>query len=129
MGFLARVFLKILFFPLTRIIIAIFAIALVAGLESAGLQKISEANGLKGQAWYIVLSGVITIVTVCLVYAGYVRLFERRRAVELSKKNAIREFSTGAAIGFGLFTATIACLWLGRFYHVEGVGAYLRLPR
>jgi membrane protease YdiL (CAAX protease family) len=122
MRFLGRVFLKILFFPLTRIFIAIFAIALVFGLESSGLQVIGEASGQRRQAWYIVLSGAIQIVSVCLVYAGYVWLFERRRAVELSKKNALREFATGAAIGFGLFTATIACLWLGRYYRVEGIG-------
>ena len=85
MSLLKRVFLKILFFPLTRIFLAVFAIALVFGLELAAQQKIGEAYGLKGQAWYIVLSSTITIVSVCLVYAGYVRLFERRPTVELSK--------------------------------------------
>ena len=74
------------------------------------------------QAWYIILSGTITIVSVCLVYAGYVWLFERRNTVELSRKHALGEFATGAAIGFGLFTATIACLWAGGFYRVQGIG-------
>ncbi len=122
MSLLARIFRKILFFPLTRIFIGVFAVGLVAVLEMAGLQKIGEAYGLSRQAWYAVLSGTITIVSACLVYAGYVWLFERRPTVELSKKHALREFATGAAIGFGLFTATITCLWLGGFYHVEGFG-------
>jgi uncharacterized protein len=122
MGFLAKIFLKILLFPLTRIFIAIFAIVLVFVLESMARQKIGEAYGLTKEAWYAVLSGTITIVSACLVYAGYVWLFERRRVVELSKKYAVREFAMGAAIGFGLFTATIACLWAGGFYHVKGFG-------
>ncbi len=122
MSFVARIFLKILFFPLTRILLAVFAIALVFGLELAAQQKIGEAYVLKGQAWYVVLSSTIMIVSVCLVYAGYVRLFERRPTVELSKKNALREFSKGAAIGFGLFAATIACLWVGGYYRVQGIG-------
>jgi CAAX protease family protein len=122
MGFLARIFLKILFFPLTRIVIATFAIVLVAVLETVAQQKIGEAYGLTGQAWYVVLSSLIAIASVCLVYVGYVQVFERRKAVELSKKNALREFATGAAIGFGLFSATIACLWVGGYYSVLGIG-------
>jgi uncharacterized protein len=40
----------------------------------------------------------------------------------LSRKWALREFAVGAAIGFGLITATIACLWLGGYYRIEGLG-------
>jgi membrane protease YdiL (CAAX protease family) len=122
MKFLARVLLKILFFPLTRIFIAIFAIALVFAPLLLAKQIIGDSFGLTGQAWYVSITSTITIVAVCLVYAGYVRLFERRATVELSRKNALREFAIGAAIGSGLFTATIACLWLGGYYHVEGFG-------
>ncbi len=125
MSFLARIFLRILFFPLTRIIIAVFAIALVAFRESVAARTIGEAYGLTRQAWYVVLSTLIIIVSGILVYAGYVRLFERRPIMELSKKNALREFATGAAIGFGLFTATVACLWVGGYYRVQGIG---RIP-
>ena len=125
MTFLARVFLKILFFPLTRILIAMIAIVLSVVLEGKAREMIGQSFGLRNQAWFVVLADVAMIVTVWLVYVGYVRLFERRAAVELSTKNAPREFALGAAIGFGLFTATIACLWLGGFYQVEGLG---RIP-
>ena len=69
--------------------------------------------------------GAIVITTVCLVYRGYVRLLEHRPTMELCRKRALREFAVGSAIGFGLITATIGCLWLGGYYRVEGLG---RLP-
>jgi CAAX protease family protein len=122
MGILKRVFLKVLYFPLTRIIIAIVAILCVVAVESVLTQSIGDTYGLARQIWFRVLSGAVVIVSVCLVYAGYVRVFERRKTVELSRERAIREFAAGSAIGFGLFAATIGCLWLGGFYRVQEFG-------
>ena len=51
------------------------------------------------------------------------RLLERRKAVELSGNGAGLEFAAGSALGFGLFAATVACLWLGGYYRVEGIGS------
>jgi membrane protease YdiL (CAAX protease family) len=122
MSTLKRVFLKVLYFPLTRIIIAIVAILCVTALESVLTQYVGETYGLARQIWFRVLSGAFVIVSVCLVYVGYVRVFERRKTMELSRERAIREFAAGSAIGFVLFAGTIGCLWLGGFYRVEGIG-------
>jgi uncharacterized protein len=122
MSFLARVLLKILFFPLTRILIAGIALVLSVALEGAALRRLGESFGLRNQAWFVIVSSAIMIATAYLVYVGYVRLFERRAAVELSRKRALPEFAIGAAIGFALITATIVCLWLGGFYRVQGIG-------
>src|SRR5262249_34265693 len=98
------------------------AVVCVVVLGSVLTQRIGDAYGLARQTWFRILSGATVIVLVCLVYAGYVRIFERRRTVELSRKRAVREFAVGSAIGFGLFAITIGCLWVGGFYRVEGVG-------
>jgi uncharacterized protein len=125
MSVVARVARKILFFPLTRIIIAIVAVVCAFVLEAALFQQLGQRYGIRGQAWYAYLSGAVMIATVCLVYCGYVRIFERRAVTELAPGPALREFGMGAAIGFGLLSATIGCLWLAGCYHVEGVG---RIP-
>ena len=70
---------KILFFPLTRMFIAIIAIVSVVVLESMLLPTNRRGVRVSGQTAFRVLSGAIVIVSVCLVYAGYVRIFERRR--------------------------------------------------
>jgi membrane protease YdiL (CAAX protease family) len=122
MGTLKKIFLKVLYFPLTRMIIAIVAILCVVVLEGMLTQSIGSTFGLAQQIWFRVLSGAVLIVSICLVYAGYVRVFERRKTVELSSERAIREFASGSAIGFALFAATAGCLWLGGFYQVQGIG-------
>ena len=122
MSTLKRVFLKVLYFPLTRIIIAIVAILCVVALESILAQNIGDAYGLSRRIWFRVLAGAVVIVSVCLVYGGYVRVFERRKTVELSKERALREFAAGSALGFALFAATIGCLWIAGYYRVQGIG-------
>jgi uncharacterized protein len=124
MGIVKKIFLKVLYFPLTRIIISIVAILCVVILESVLAQSIGDSSGLARQIWFRVCSGAVVIVSVCLVYAAYVRVFERRKTVELSRERAIREFALGSAIGFALFAATIGCLWLGGFYRVQGIGYF-----
>ena len=123
MSFLARVIWKILTFPLTRIIIAIIAIALVYAPEVILAERIREKFELGDDTGYRIVWGAINIVSICLVYVGYVRLLERRKAVELSGNGALLEFAAGSALGVALITATIACLWLGGYYRVEGIGS------
>ena len=86
------------------------------------MQSIGDLCGVTHKTWFVLLAGVTTVLTVCLVYVGYVRLFERRKTVELSHQRAFREFAAGAGIGAGLISLTTACLWLGGFYHVVGIG-------
>ncbi len=125
MKFLANLVRKILFFPLTRMIIAILMIAIPYGLEFSLGHELGVKYGWRGQPWFELVWGVIMIVTALAIYRVYVWIFERRALTELAIGPAWREFAVGAAIGFGLFTATIACLWILGNYRVEGLG---RIP-
>jgi uncharacterized protein len=124
MSTLARVARKILFFPLTRMIIAIVAIVSAYVLEAMLVQRVGPRFGLSTQPWFIALYGAAMIASVCVIYCGYVGIFERRAAAELAPGPALREFGLGAAIGFGLLSATIGCLWLVGCYRVEGIGNF-----
>ena len=122
MALLTRWFWNVLYFPFTRMVIAIFAILATVVLNSMIGEWIGKSYGFWGQPWYTVLRGAIVITTVCLVYRGYVRLLEQRATMELCRKGAMGEFAVGSAMGFGLISATIACLWFGGYYRVEGWG-------
>jgi uncharacterized protein len=122
MNFLKRLFLKVLFFPLTRMIIAIVAIVVVLVFEGVLQQWIGRSYGVNRTIWFRVMSGTIVIASTCLIYCGYVRLFERRPTVELSRERSLREFASGSAVGFGVIAMTIASLWLGGYYRVQGIG-------
>ena len=75
---LATLMRKVIFFPLTRMVIALIAIISAVVLESAGLQTLYTSYGLRDQAWFAILAGAVVVGTVCAIYCGYVRLFERR---------------------------------------------------
>ncbi len=122
MASLATIVRKVLFFPLTRMLVAIIAIVSAVALEQAVLQWMYTSYGLRDQAWFVILSGATQVGTVWAIYCGYVRLFERRAATELAIGPAPRELAIGAAMGFGLITTTIAFLALGGWYRVDGPG-------
>jgi hypothetical protein len=58
------------------------------------------------------------------VYAGLVRLIERRRVTELSPDGAAAELALGVAVGGALFSTVVGALWLLGLYRVTGVGAW-----
>jgi len=115
---------KILYFPLTRMIIAIVMVVTVLVSESIAFQRLGNAFGWRDQPWFVICSRSVVIASVCLIYVVYVRLLEKRRAVELSARGAARDLAAGASLGGGLFAATVVCLWLGGWYRLEGIGGW-----
>jgi uncharacterized protein len=122
MNVLARIARAILFFPLTRMIIAILMIVISVVAETSLERLIGTNFGWNEQPWYELVWSGIMIATAVAVYCLYVRIFERRAVTELTIRPAAREFAVGAVIGFGLFSATIGCLWILGCYRVEGLG-------
>ncbi len=55
------------------------------------------------------------------VYAGFVRVIERRRLSELALPGMGRELGIGLAIGAGLYTASVLVLILSGVYRIEGM--------
>jgi membrane protease YdiL (CAAX protease family) len=70
--------------------------------------------------WASVILGVLVV---HFVYVGYVRLVERRPADELALTGAAAELGLGALIGAGVMVLSVAVLWLGGFYVVDGMGS------
>lgn len=115
----------VLQFPLTRLLLASAALVLWA----TALQRGGRALRIEpGSALSAALGGVLIAGTFA-VYAAYVRLVERRPAVELGAAGALREGAAGALVGAALFAATMLVLWpLGawRLVGIAGPGVPLR---
>lgn len=124
MAFLARVLRAIIFFPLTRIIIAIVAIVVTLMLEGLAFQMIGGRTGWAHQPWFTVATGAVWASSACFAYAGYVRVFERRPVMEFCRRGAARELAFGAAMGFCLISLAIGALWLAGLYRVESIGRF-----
>ena len=110
--------MRILRFPLTRILLALTFIILPSVLLSTIVHKFLP---LLSKTLPITLVG-ITMALLC--YYAFVRLIERRTVSELGLKGAWKELACGLAVGALLFSITIAILFALGVYQVEGTNAW-----
>jgi membrane protease YdiL (CAAX protease family) len=102
--------MRFLRFPLTRIVLAIFATALSVGLAMSLAS--SMVNAAEGSPWPHLLGAGAALAA----YVAYVRLIERREVSELSRVRALPELGTGLLIGALMVVVVIGML--------AGLGAY-----
>ncbi|MDO8943913.1 MAG: CPBP family intramembrane metalloprotease [Desulfobacterales bacterium] len=113
--------LRILRFPLIRI-------PLLGGLLFLGM---GVSNGFRATYADTPLTAfaliVLMVILALTVYAGFVRLIERRPVSELSFPGMGRELGAGLLVGFGLFTACILILMLLGVYRVDDINPWTYL--
>ncbi|HEX5122260.1 MAG TPA: type II CAAX endopeptidase family protein [Rhodanobacteraceae bacterium] len=95
-------------FPLTRIVLAIVAIAVVIGL----IQTAVKAAGIATHSAAGVIGALLIIVATLATYVAFVRIVEKRRVTELGGAGAARELGAGFVLGLALFSLTMFVLWL-----------------
>lgn len=105
---------RVLQFPLTRIVVALGAIAayfvaVLLAVKALGLD--SKRAGIQ----LVLAAGVY------LIYFGFVRLVERRSVTELSRDGAARGLGGGFALGAAMFSLVILILWTSGVYGVTDV--------
>jgi membrane protease YdiL (CAAX protease family) len=105
-------------FPLTRILLASIAVLLWGGALQAG----AKALRTRPESPLGVSLGLLMMVGVLAVYAGYVRLIERRAVIELGAAGAPLEFAAGALVGAALFCSTMLLLWMLGAWRLTGTG-------
>ncbi|HKE47432.1 MAG TPA: type II CAAX endopeptidase family protein [Rhodanobacteraceae bacterium] len=94
-------------FPLTRIVLAALALAVVIGVIQVG----AKALGIQPRtAGGLVIACLIMLATLATYYA-FVHAIERRRVVELGTQRAAPEFASGFLVGMFLFALTMLVLW------------------
>src|SRR5690349_24557298 len=113
--------IKILQFPVVRIVVAILfvGVGLIVGQTVLNLLRSSFAITDTGLA--NVIACVLITPATDFAYWLYVRFVEKREMTELGGAKAVQEFGLGALVGLGLFSLVIAILWLLGFYRVTGL--------
>ena len=101
-------------FPLTRMVVAIFMIALAGGLT------LTYADRMADRWAQVMWPEFLAATAVLLAYGLYVRAFERRTVTELARANALPELGTGLLAGAALVTCTIALLMAAGGYRITG---------
>lgn len=96
-----------------------FALLLLVMVVTAPLNEAAGANPLTA-----LVVGVSTSLLALGCYVVLVRWLEERRPAELAPAEAAPGLGRGAALGFGLFTATILTIAIFGGYRVEGWGSF-----
>jgi CAAX protease family protein len=102
-GVLMKLFLQLL---------TVAVVAFVGGQVTAAVE---------GEPWLMLAAGVVTAVLAILVYAGMVRLTEKRRPVmEVAGRSAAGGLGLGTLIGVAIFGAVILNIGFLGYYRVHG---------
>lgn len=97
-------------FPLTRIVLAVFVMALSVGLV------MSLASAIPGSVWDELLGAGAALAS----YGLYMRFAEKRRVSELSPVKALPELGVGLLVGALMVTAVVGLLAALGVYQVTG---------
>jgi len=113
-----RLGVRVVRFPLTRIILALLLIAVVLIAVGSALGALGEWGS---PAMRRLVGTVVAVLATHLAYGGYVRVVERRPVSELSAAGAPAELGLGALIGTGVMIGSVLLLWLAGMYTVDAV--------
>ena len=112
---------RIIQFGLTRILLAVLAIAAAALLVQLVVGGLLEALGLGPTGEFTLQIVIPLVIAVHFTYIGFVRLVERRPADELAGRGAVRETGAGVAVGAGLQTACVGAVAALGYFQVAGL--------
>ena len=113
---------RVLQFPLTRILVAAIPLLVVMAATELAIVSLGLPPGLMASSAIALAGGLVSV----FVYAGYVRLIERRPLVELSSGGVPGELGYGVGIGIGLFIVVAGALVLigvGQIERGDGLAA------
>ena len=109
------VWLRILQFPLTRLIVLGGIVFCLMAWSEARIDDFKDTPLLS------VAVAIVLALVVMAIYIAWGRLIERREVSELSLPGAGREWAIGGLIGIVLYTGCVLLLALYGMYHSEGL--------
>lgn len=113
--------LRILQFPLTRLVVLGTIIFFTMGTNNGFMERLKPTPALS----IVVTLGMILFGMA--VYLAWGRFIERREVTELAVAGSGREWAVGALIGAGLYAASAVVLMILGMYHIEGVNPWTYL--
>jgi len=118
------IFFKIINFPVLQIIIAVVLVnVLTFILESLAKLTLSTLN-INNNFITSSLIFVVRMLSVYFIYLYFVKIFEKRKADEISlDKKTIKDFSIGCIIGLSLISITFLLLYLLGYCSVDGINS------
>jgi len=106
------IFRKILCFPLSEIIIGIILVNVSTFILRSIAQLILSSLSVEDNIISAIVIFVVRLLTVYFAYIFFVRIFEKRKADEISiNPAALKELSLGGLLGLGMIAVVIGLMW------------------
>ncbi len=111
---------KILYFPLTKIIIGLIICVVFISVGQSLIRKLLTPIAL-GKDTKDLITGIIVAVLAIFSYIILFKFYEKRKITELSKNRIVQNLIIGATLGFLLQSLTILVIYLKGGYSVVSV--------
>lgn len=109
---------RILYFPLTRIILGLLFLSIVISLIQVSLfYSLGEKTFFYGDVSTLIQS-VFTAGVVLVAYYYFYRFYEKRTITELQTNSILDDLNKGFIVGFGIMSLTIFVMFLFGSYHI-----------
>ena len=115
---------KILYFPLTKIIVGIIVVSGLYGLSQSGMSAALGVSSLSEEMINLT-AGIGSSIIALIAYAVLYSYYEQRGIRELSAKGLGRNLSIGIIIGVVLQSLTILFIYLMGGYEVVSINSFL----
>ena len=112
------VWLRILQFPLTRLVLLGGVVLLIMGVNDGFMRQ------FKGAPLPSIAITVAMVMLALAIYVVFARFIERRPASELSLPGMGREWAIGALVGASLYSLCVLILFVAGVYRVEGLNPW-----
>ncbi len=113
-------FNRFLHFPVTRIFIGLFVVAVAAMISQNIAIALLKKSGLTEDIVSLA-AGILAATVALLAYIFLFRFYEKRNIEELSTSGFLRNILTGMLTGFIILSLVILIMFLGSAYHVTTV--------
>jgi uncharacterized protein len=111
---------KILYFPLTKIILGLVVCTLMGSIGSLLLTGIVITVGM-GHYAEMLLGNTAIAVFAAVGYTWLYKYYDKRRVTELSMRGFIRNAALGLLIGAGLQSLVILVIYIAGAFHVNSI--------
>ncbi len=119
---LKTILFKIINFPVLQIILGVALVNVLTFISESLIQLALSTLDVKNNLITSPLIFVIRMLSVYFIYLFFVKIFEKRKAYEISiDRQTIKDFSIGCIIGLSLISLTFSLLYLLGYCSIEGI--------
>jgi hypothetical protein len=115
---------RILYFPLTRIIIGIVVCFSIFSIARLGIRRLLNLTGIKEDIKPLIGTSILAII-VLITYITLYRFYEKRKITELSTIGLAKNLIAGIMLGAVLQALTIYVIYLNHGFSVISVNSFV----